>query len=213
MNGAAQKEVRRSTRALASAATGVPARQSMCGAFAPCGKVADRRARSPWPERNAEWRHLACAQADDGSRMEQPFEPERCHSRIDIEWTTDPDAPRLKARLLLVRLHVVPSGLRPEQVGREARQLSDHRLHGERANLSWSAYGINARCLASRTETRKLKTVAPWRDEAPADCPATGQSGRAEKANPATLSRHGTKPPIFARSIVPQRDTYLDSHL
>lgn len=212
MNDAAQ-EVYCRFGELAAVAPGFPSFESMRGAFTHCGKATDRRSFNAWSERNEKWRHLDCAQADEGSRMEQPFEPERCHPRTCVARTADPDAPRLAARLFIVRLHAVPSGLRSEQAGCEARLLPDHGLHGGRASPGRTAHGIEARRLASRKEGRKLKTVAPWRDKVPADCPATGQSGRPRKANIATLSRHGTKPPIFARSVVPPRDTYLDCHL
>jgi hypothetical protein len=58
---------------------------------------------------------------------------------------------------------------------------------------------------------RKLKSVAPPRDKVVEKRPATGQTQQPECAKEATLSRHGTKPPVFQHSTVPPRVTYLDS--
>lgn len=63
---------------------------------------------------------------------------------------------------------------------------------------------------AAWRQARKTQSVAPPRDKAPSDRPATGQAQRTAPTKTATLSRHGTKSPVFAPSIVPPRGTYLD---
>ena len=81
-------------------------------------------------------------------------------------------------------------------------------------------YGGVAGALADKpTETnpakwrraRKLKSVAPPRDVVSEKRPATGQTKDTEKGKSMTLSRHGTKPPVFETSLVPPRVTYIDS--
>lgn len=57
---------------------------------------------------------------------------------------------------------------------------------------------------------RKTVLVAPPRDEVLKQRPATGQTAKPAKQKPATLSRHGTKPPDSELSSVPPRVTYID---
>lgn len=62
---------------------------------------------------------------------------------------------------------------------------------------------------AAWRRARKTQTVAPPRDEVTAHRPATGRTQAPEPAKLATLSRHGTKPPVFRHPIVPPRVTYI----
>ena len=57
---------------------------------------------------------------------------------------------------------------------------------------------------------KKTELLTPPRDDAPPKRPATGRSDAKNEPDSSTLSRHGTKPPIFEGAIVPPRVTFID---
>lgn len=94
----------------------------------------------------------------------------------------------------------------------DVRKLDPHAV-GSFTSRDFEAAGLSAptdQQPATWRQARKTQTVAPPRDEVPSERPATGQTQRTAPTKTATLSRHGTKSPVFGPSIVPPRVTFVD---
>ena len=84
---------------------------------------------------------------------------------------------------------------------------------GSYTTRDWRAHGEDAPTEGKPAvwrRARKTVLLTSPRDEVPEIRPATGRTSPKKAANPATSSRHGTKPPVFEPALVPPRGTYLD---
>jgi len=87
---------------------------------------------------------------------------------------------------------------------------------GGYTSRDWESAGLNAPTDEQPAEWRRARKTlldAPPRDKVGKNRPATGQTPAQTKPKNGTLSRHGTKTPVFPASSVPPRVTYLDNHL
>lgn len=190
MNGETIKEARRSgCRGMATGAVGVSKKPGMRRAIAPRRKAIDG---FPWnvgAECDQERRHQPYTEDDGSSRLDQSRQPWGGSSRTGGKWAADADSSRLAARLHAVRPNPLPTGLRPQETGCEARLLSGHRLHGRAGKPSKRPDRDASGSLATSTKTQ---SVAPLRDE--------------NNANRPTMGRTHTPDATESEWIVPPRD-------
>lgn len=141
-----------------------PAFPSVRPTVPPGRQAASRYFRVPRPQRNPQWRYQPGAKAHGTARLDEPGEPCLGRTGTDRVWPSGHDATKFPEGLRPFCLHVVPAGLRFQEVRRTARCVPDDRFHGARPS-AWSATHRNVSCDLAPCEENTFSVPATERSK------------------------------------------------